>query len=238
MASLSSRRCSSIFPYLLSHVLPVGQKSDWRLHLKRSSWATFSFSISWTTFPYPWPAPSTVSYFKFVPIPQSRLLLFISALPWAKKQTNQLVIVENKLLSPSAQQSLRLKVNGLSWKKKETRLFPEELKSLGGLDVWTKPDPWGKRNEHGKITSLGKIRPLFWWELQKFDTVPRKLRAKVYLTDHTTLGWWWWDSGLPEERVTSSLDCHPASWISDRALDKDYLHSISQLTLFCYFSHL
>jgi len=30
------------------------------------------------------------------------------------KKSNQLVFVENKLLSPSAQQSLRLKVNGLS----------------------------------------------------------------------------------------------------------------------------
>ncbi len=80
------------------------------------------------------------------------------------------------------------------------------LKSLSLLEGWTcglNLTREEKRNEHGEITSLGKIRPFFLWELQKFDTVPPKTQSNGVSTlrDHTTPGWCW-DTGLPEERLT------------------------------------
>lgn len=131
------------FPYLLSHVLPVGQKSDWRLHLKRSSWASFSFSISWTTFPYPypWPAPSTVSYLQIRSFSTIQIIFYLFLHCHERKKINWFSSWTNSLRPVDSQTEGKRAL----MKKKKTGLFPEELKSFGGLDVWTKPDPWGKK---------------------------------------------------------------------------------------------
>lgn len=123
--------------------------------------------------------------FKFVPFPQSRLFLFISALPWAKKKS----IGSRREQTPQSLRPVDLQTEGkralMKKRKKEKKRKPVcSLKSSSLLEGWTcglNLTREEKEMNTGKSLVLERSAHYFYESFKSLTPFPRKLRAKVYL---------------------------------------------------------